>query len=335
MRSFDPYDVLGISPDADAATIRRAYQKLARRHHPDLAPGDREAERRFVRIQRAYRLLGDPARRRQFHENAADSPVRPRAKGRRTTSVATGRLGAESFLEIRSEWMEWIDTAAETSGDAKVEADVQAELTLELVEAIRGCTKSFSVQRERVCEACGGDGLAGACDRCSGRGTIVDLDRIRVRIPPGVDDGNRLRLRGKGADLETREGKGDLFLTVRVRPHSYFRRRGLDIHAELPVTFTEAVLGAELEVPTVDGPVVARLPAGTQGGQRFRLEGRGVARRDGSGEQVGDHYYTVRVIVPRGPLGAEERDALERLDRLERREQAEGGPRSALPRGLD
>ncbi|MGD2115632.1 MAG: J domain-containing protein, partial [Acidobacteriota bacterium] len=328
MRPFDPYEALGVARDADGATIRRAYQKLARRHHPDLAPGDREAVRRFSRIQRAYAVLGDPERRRRFDEGRAEPALERSRRQRRRESVTTGRLGSESFLEIRSEWMEWIDgPPPESSGpdDDRTTADVHAEVTLAFTEAVRGCTTSFSVQRERVCGECRGRGRAGSgrCERCAGRGTVVDLDRMRVRIPAGVADGDRLRLPGKGAPRsagrEGSEDRGDLYVTVRVRPHSYFERRGLDVHAEVPVTFAEAVLGAEIEVPTVNGPVAVRLPAGTQGGQRFRLRGRGAVRGVGRKERVGDHYYTVRIVVPTGALGPEERAALERLDRSGRR----------------
>ncbi len=329
MSPFDPYDVLGIPRDADAATVRRAYQKLARRHHPDLAPGDPAAHERFERVLRAYRILGDPDRRRLFDDDRAVALRRPDWVHR---SLTTGRIGSESFLEIRAEWMEWLEVGPEEAGSGAPSADgvdLEAELTLDFAEAVRGLTKSFSVQRERPCEDCDGLGRwrRAPCPRCGGRGVVVELERLRVRIPPGVADGTRLRVRGKGRFVPTsasggREIVGNLLITVTVRPHDYFRRDGLDVHAELPVSFAEAALGGEIEVPTVGGPVRVQLPSGTQGGQRFRLRGKGIQR---DGEPTGDHYYTVWIVVPKG-LGEADRERIAALPKID--------PRKDLPRGL-
>jgi molecular chaperone DnaJ len=292
--SFDPYEILDIPRDAEPVEIRRAYQKLARRWHPEVNPGDAEAARHYAEAARAYRILADPDTRRRF-----DRKRRARAGG---AGGHRGWITYEKFLAVHAEW-----TAAEPR-DAETErrgADLAVDLTLDLKEAVRGVTASFSVQREVVCAACGASGRAGGeCDTCGGRGQVVELDRLRVRIPPGVDDGTRLKVSGKGnpAPAETSGGRraeppssGDLFVTIRVRPHAYFVRQGLDIHGDLPVRIDEAILGAEIPVPTIDGPVRVRLPAGTPGGQRFRLPGKGVASPSG---RRGDHYYTVRIVVP-------------------------------------
>ncbi len=316
---FDPYEVLDVPRDADSVAIRRAYQRLARRHHPDLFPGDAEAERRFGSIARAYHVLGDPELRRRFDAGVLNPGRRGASAAAQQAEVRSrqpsGRFRYESFLEVHAEWIS--TEPREPRG-----ADLTAELTLEFAEAVRGVTTSFSVQRERLCDECDGEGerfSGGPCERCSGRGRVVDLDRIRVRIPEGVGQGTRLRLPGKGNSGPREGDRGDLFLTVGVRPHPYFRRRGLDILADLPVTFAEAALGADVEVPTIDGPVRVRLPAGTSGGQRFRLRGRGVTLPDG---RSGDHYYTVWIAVP-GDLDEAARALLERLPRED--------PRAGLP----
>jgi molecular chaperone DnaJ len=341
MSPFDPYDVLDVPRDADSVTVRRAYQRLARRLHPDLRPGDAEAERRYDEVARAYRILADPELRRRWEAGVAEAGrgggtfVAAEGGASRERGVAT-RLTLESFLEVHAEWSstEGRGEPGEPRGD-----DLTAELTLDFAEAVRGVTTSFSVQRERECEDCAGEGeeLSGApCERCAGRGVVVDLDRIRVRIPQGVEDGSRLRLPGKGNPPAAREPAGasgagepvgpgggepgDLFLTVRVRPHPYFHRRGLDVLGDLPVTFAEAALGADVEVPTLDGPVRVRLPAGTSGGQRFRLRGRGVTLPSG---RVGDHYYTVKIAVPER-VDEETRALIERLPRQD--------PRAGLPK---
>jgi DnaJ-class molecular chaperone len=329
MSPFDPFEVLGIPRDADAVTVRRAYQKLARRYHPDLYPGDPQAEHRFQDVARAYHILSNRELRQRYEAELAEAgEARSRAARREVLRGrgAPARFRYESFLEVHAEWL------AEEPGEPRGE-DLATELSLDFAEAVRGVTTSFSVQRERECRECAGQGeqMTGAlCDRCAGRGVLVDLDRIRVRIPEGVDDGTRLRLAGKGnPPIAVDPGKamdpaepaaGDLFVTVRVRPHPYFRRRGLDVLAELPVTFAEAALGAEVEVPTIEGPVRVRLPPGASGGQRFRLRGRGVSLPDG---RSGDHYYTVKVAVPQG-LDSETRALIERLPRHD--------PRAALPK---
>lgn len=328
MPPFDPYEVLEVPPDADAVTVRRAYQRLARRLHPDLRPGDEEAERRYEEVARAYRILADPERRRRWEEGLLEADHRGAAAGEAGAGGGRGRgsparVTLESFLEVHAEW-------SSTEGGEPRGDDLTAELTLAFAEAVRGVTTSFSVQRERECEECAGEGetLSGApCERCGGRGLVVDLDRIRVRIPQGVEDGSRLRLPGKGNPPAAKEPAGpaagepgDLFLTVRVRPHPYFRRRGLDVLGDLPVTYAEAALGAAVEVPTLDGPVRVRLPAGTSGGQRFRLRGRGVTLPSG---RAGDHFYTVRIVVPER-VDEETRSLIERLPRQD--------PRRDLPR---
>lgn len=285
MAPFDPYAVLEVDRSADPVAIRRAYQKLARRYHPHYAPGEAIARQRFREVERAYRILGDPERRRRFD---AGEPPGSRT-GRRERLVATG------YLEIFA--------ARGARPEGAVGRDLAAETTITFAEAVRGTVASLSVQREKPCETCRGEPSAGAgprCERCAGRGVLVDLERVRVRLPSGVEDGAVLRFAGRGQAGRGSEAgsSGDLLLTVRVRPHPYFRREGLDVHAELPVTLAEAVLGAEVEVPTIDGPVRVRLPAGTSGGQRFRLRGRGVRRPDGT---AGDHHYRVRIVLPRTP----------------------------------
>lgn len=307
MPSFDAYEILEIERTADSITVRRAYQRLARRYHPEFSADD-AAARRFREVERAYRILADRELRRRY--DAGRLP--PEEAGREETAPSPGAPGRLGPL------------------------DVVAEVTLGFGEAARGSVASLSVQRERRCEACGGRGTAGRnradagepCGRCAGHGVLIDLDRVRTRLPAGIDDGARVRLRGRGrvpppgGPGTPARPPGDLYLVVRVRPHPYFERRGLDVHTELPVTFAEAVLGAEIDVPTIDGPVRVRLPAGTPGGQRFRLRGRGV--RSASGE-VGDHFYRVRIAVPER-IDDEVRELIERLPRDDPRAELPGDP---------
>jgi molecular chaperone DnaJ len=312
MTTFDAYEVLEIERDADSITVRRAYQRLARRYHPDFSTHD-AAVRRFREVERAYRILADRDLRRRHDAGdlppASDERAAPGGAGERREWTGSGD-------PARSAWVGPLDLVA--------------EVILDLADAVRGSVASLSVQRERGCEECGGRGARGPgggelpCGRCSGRGVLIDLERVRARLPAGIADGARLRLPGRGRVPRAGEAvpPGDLYLVVRVRPHPYFERDGLDVHAELPVTYTEAALGAEIEVPTLDGPVRTRLPAGTPGGQRFRLRERGI--RDATG-RVGDHYYRVRIVVP-SRVDDETRTILERLPADD--------PRADLPRRL-
>lgn len=286
----DPYDVLEIPPSADPATVRRAYQRLARRHHPELQPDDPEAAERFARIHRAYRQLVEPPR---------SPPVR-----RRSGTLRYRR----TVLTVRSSRPDR-PGSREQAADPLRGLDLEQELHLDFAEAVRGATVSVAVERECPCPACARGGRTG-CGHCGGRGEVVELDRVRVRLPAGVEDGARLRLRGKGR-VARRGEAGDLHLVVRVAEHPFFRRVGRDVHCEIPVTYREAALGADIEVPTIDGPVPVRLPAGTSGGQGFRLRGRGIPTPDGA---RGDQFYRVRIVVP-SPLDRESRELIERLPR--------------------
>jgi DnaJ-class molecular chaperone len=317
----DPYRALGVSPDADALTIRRAYQKLARRWHPALRAADREAQARFQRAAEAYALLSDPDRRRHWdREGVGPVPARRAVRSRRRAALSTPDLAfrfEELVVELLPEPLPEEGLTRETAAGQPA-PDIVSEVELEFAEAVRGVVVSLSVQRESVCAACGGVATdAGSCDDCDGRGIEVDLERVRVRIPSGVADGSQVRVRGQGNPVDGRHG--DLFLIIRVRPHEHFTQRGSDVLSEIPITVAEASLGAAVTIPTIHGPVTVQIPKGTRSGQRFRLAGRGITRADG---EPGDHYYRVEIVPPDATHGENER-------LLARLEQAD--PRCDLP----
>lgn len=289
----DLYEVLEISADADAEEVRRAYQKLARRHHPDVRPGDEAAERRFEEVSRAFEILSDPDLRRRYDALRREEGQQAAAWFARWSESEEVLAGGGGTWVRTSRQVEVRRELPPPAGEAGV---AHTEVELEFGEMVHGATRSFPLQRELPCPECGGDGRQGGtlCGRCSGRGSLVELERVRVRFPRGVEDGARLRLAGKGPPLGPGQ-QGDLVVTVRVQPHPYFQRDGADVRADLPLTLAEAVFGAEVEVPTVGGPVKVKIPPGTQGGRRIRLRGRGIVP---SGGEAGDHYFRVTVVVP-------------------------------------
>lgn len=360
----DLYEILGVDRDATADDIRRAYRGLARKYHPDLHPGDREAEERFKRISVAYQVLADPKRRRLYDEFGLEG-LRPgfdpsrarrfaRTGARPQASFSAGPergegWGAFSFDEIVNELFAGIGRRTGTRGRGR---DIELELEVDLLEALRGSRKKVAVRRavkctacggsamdprsgtpcrtcggrgktrlgpaaiglERVCAACAGSGRIGglACRTCGGRLRVEKTDRLLVKIPAGVRDGGKIRVAGKGEEGLGGEGAGDLILSVKIKPHPFLERRGNDLVLNLPLTVGEAIKGCVVNVPTVDGVVRLKVPAGSQSGQKLRLKGKGV--EDPHSGERGDMYVRILVHVP--PLrGAAAGEAVEVLER--------------------
>jgi DnaJ-class molecular chaperone len=305
----DLYATLGIARDADEDAIRKAYRKLARRYHPDVNPGDDEAEDRFKQISEAYSVLSDAAKRSAYDEfgevsleGGFDVEAARRARevfGARFGGGPGGPAGEDEGFHFGNLDDLFSDLFARRgwSGATRQHrgADLEAELELDFIEAALGGERRLSIDRPTA------DGGA-------------RRDTVTVRIPPGVADGGTIRLRGKGAEGAGGGPAGDLRARVRVRPHPLFRRKGRDIELDVPVSVREATLGAKVEIPTLEGRVTLTIPKGTDSGTRLRLRGKGVANP--SGGAPGDLYAVVQIRVPRD-VDAEGASALDGLSRFD------------------
>ncbi len=340
----DYYRILGIDRNASQAEIKKAYRKLARKYHPDVNPGNAEAEARFKEIQEAYRVLSDEEKRKQYDtygfvpEEGIPEDAGRRARGagawggpqdvRVEFRDVAGFGGFEDLSEIFQQFFGGHRTAARRKPRARRGQDQELQVEISFEEAVRGTTLSLPLQRQVPCSACGGSGNTGGrvCPSCHGAGVVIATERLKVKIPEGVRDGARVRVAGKGGAGTAGGTAGDLYVRVKVRPHPFFKREGDTIRTTVPVTFPEAYLGAEIQVGTIHGPVRAKLPPGTQSGQTFRLRGKGV--RNPRTRAYGDHLYTVQITVPKvvSPVG---RDLARRVADL-----YTGDPRAGLPLGL-
>jgi DnaJ-class molecular chaperone len=289
----DLYAILGVPRDCDADTLRSAYRKLARQHHPDVNPGDTAAEDRFKEISRAYDVLSDPEKRRNYDEfgevsleSGFDATRAREAKERFEARFGRGAPGggftppgAESFqFGDLDDLLGRFFRGRGGEGEFRTRgSDVVASLELDLLDALRGGTQTL------VFAAAPGAGAP---------------EKLTVRIPPGVRDGGRIRIPGRGAPGLGGGPAGDLWVRIRVRPHPVFTREGDDLHLRVPISVREAVLGAKIEVPLPEGRATVSVPPGTDSGRKLRLRGKGA--QDPETGRAGDLYVDIEIRVPRG-----------------------------------
>ena len=349
----DYYEVLGVSRGASEAEIKKAYRKLAKENHPDLHPGDKEAEARFKEVNEAYEVLSDADKKARY-DQYGHAGVDPNfgAGGGFDGSFDFGDLGDifGSFFGGGFGGGRRTNPNAPQRGES-----IRLSLAISFEEAAFGCEKSVTVERMETCETCHGNGCApgstpevcpechgtgtvqvrrqtpmgvfatsSPCTRCGGKGKIIHqpckdchgTGAVRKRktsqasIPAGIDNGQTISIRGQGNAGKNGGPAGDLLITITVRPHELFRREGTSVLCEAPITFAQAVLGAELEIPTIDGKVKYELPEGTQSGTTFRLKGKGIPALNGRGR--GDQYVTVYIETPRN-LNKEQKEALKKF----------------------
>ncbi|NDY42161.1 molecular chaperone DnaJ [Dissulfurirhabdus thermomarina] len=354
----DYYEILGVARTASAEEIKKAYRALALKYHPDRNPGDKEAEERFKEAAEAYEVLRDPDKRRAYdlhgHEGVAGTGFH--GFGGYDDIFSAFSEIFEDFFGFSHRPGGRAGTGPEPGADLRYDLQVsfrdavrgaETEVSLSRRETCPDCngTGMGAESRKSVCRLCGGRGqvvrtegffrVASTCPGCQGRGFAV-LDpcrtcrgegrvtrrrKVAVRIPAGVDTGSRLRLRGEGEGGLRGGPPGDLYIVIHVKPHDIFERRGRDVFCRLPVSVVQAALGADLEVPTLDGTEALSIPAGTQTGDVFRLKGLGAPDLRGFG--TGDQVVEVTVVTPTR-LTDRQRELLEEFDRIEK-EKDEGG----------
>ena len=307
----DYYEVLGVSKGASEDEIKKAYKKLARKYHPDMNPGDKEAEEKFKEVNEANEVLSDPekkARYDQFGFAGVDPSYGAGAGG------AYGGAGGFDFGDLGDIFGSFFgggfgggqrrNPNAPQRGES-----IRASVSVTFKEAAFGCEKDVTVERSEQCATCKGSGCQPGttpeiCPDCHGSGQV----QVQQRTPMGVFASSRpcQKCRGTGRIIH-QPCAGDLLITVMVQPDEVFRREGVDVFCEAPITFAQATLGATLEIPTIDGKVKYDLPEGTQTGSVFRLRGKGIPVLNGRGR--GDQYVTVNVETPRN-LTREQKEAL-------------------------
>jgi molecular chaperone DnaJ len=322
------YDTLGVPRSASDKDIRKAYRRLARQHHPDVNPGDKGAEARFKEINAAHEVLSDAEKRRKYDRYGdqwqyADQIEQAQRQSAGRRSFGRGGTFDPGDINLSGDLGDLFQGIFRGFGrrpGRQRGRDVQQPVEVTLEEAYHGTTRVLQMEREEPCATCGGQGqVAGAiCHVCRGAGAIVKPRRLEVKIPPGVREGSRVRVAGEGGVGPG--GTGDLHLVVSVRPHERFERRGDDLYIDVDVPLTDAVLGGEVQVPTMTSRVMLKVPPLTQNGRNIRLSGLGMPRLGGNGK--GDLYARVRVALPQ-ELSPEQRELFEKLRAMQK-----AGPKS-------
>ncbi|HLA78532.1 MAG TPA: J domain-containing protein [Vicinamibacteria bacterium] len=333
---MDLYEILCVRRDAKPAEVRRAYQKLARLLHPDVNPGDPAAAERFEAVSQAFEILADAERRARYDRGETPpppAPTVPEVGFQGFDFAAEVRVGSADFREIFDGVLK--PAPASVPGSSRGE-DLEQATRVTFEEAFHGTKRRVHLVRQERCQACEGRGqvVLGSrpcpkcegsgqvrtsrgrmiftrrctacdatgnlgrrpCSRCGGEGRTIQSEWLEVQIPPGVGQGNQVRLSGCGNAGRLGGHPGDFVLDIESEPHAFYKREGQDLACQIPITMVEAALGAHVEVPTPDGPVTIEIPAGTQAGQRFRLRKRGMPKLGEKGR--GDLWVEVRVWVP-------------------------------------
>ena len=348
MQYKDYYSTLGVKRNATEKEIKSAFRKMARKHHPDLNPNDKEAEARFKEASEAYEVLSDPEKRRKYNQFGSDweryqenagSPggfdfskyaqdFDGSHRGGTTYSTGgftgTGEAGFSDFFDMLFGQTATANKAGSpyySGGRAstipRVGEDYEHDIDVTLEEAFAGTQRVLQMEVPEACPTCGGKGVVASrvCSTCNGEGTVPRTRRLEVKIPAGVHTGSRVRVAGEGGNGTGGGGRGDLYLKVHVLHNNRFERKSDDLYTNVSVPLYTAVLGGEIEVPTIKGTKLAlKVPAGTQNGRTFRLTGQGMPNLKDP-QKKGDLFAKVDVQLP-AELGDEEKQHFRELERI-------------------
>jgi DnaJ-class molecular chaperone len=324
MAGKDYYNILGVNRDASGREIKQAYRKLARKHHPDVNPGDKSAEARFKQINEAYEVLSDKEKRQkydQFGDQWQHADQFAQTGYQQTPFGNFSQAGGAQKFHFEEADLGSLFGDLFRSGTRSRRArprrgqNVDYPVAVTLEEAYHGTKRTIALQSERPCTGCRGTGRIRnmPCSVCRGSGVVSAVNRLEVKIPTGVKDGSRVRIAEKGQQGYGGGTSGDLYLVVSVKPHRRFERRGDDLYEEVAVPLTIAVLGGEVQVPTIKGKLALKILPETQNGRAFRLKGQGMPHLGDSSH--GDLLAKVSVILPT-KLSEEEKKLFERLSQL-------------------
>ena len=344
----DLYEVLGVQRNATDKELKTAYRKLARKYHPDVNPGNAEAEQKFKELQAAYSVLSDKDKRAEYdaygegYFSSAGPTDGPGVEWEEFVRQFTSRGGRVDFggggFDIFGDLFGGGMRGQRQDTRPRRGSDIRQAVTIDFLDAAHGTSMTMELTRDMYCDRCEGTGLepsaetvscptcggsgkakqtmfqriqsavcpqcggkgrvsTATCMRCRGSGVIPKHEKIEVRIPPGVDTGSKVRVPGKGQPGHNKGPYGDILLEITVRPHPYFKRGDANVTLEVPITITEAVLGAEIDVPTLDKRVRLTIPPGTDSGKEFRLRGKGFSRL--AGGDKGDLIVRAVIVAPK------------------------------------
>ena len=325
MAGKDYYQILGVSRNASEKELKQAYRRLARKHHPDLNPGDKSAEAKFKEINTAYEVLSSPEKRKKYDqfgeqweyaEQFAKSGGQERVRwgfNRGGTTFEYGDLSG--FGDIFSSLFGDSGIGSRMRRGPRRGQDIESSIEVTLEEAYHGSMRVIQLQTEKPCTTCGGTGRVGnrVCTICNGAGGKVIPKRLEVKIPAGVRDGSRIRIAGEGGVGRAGGNKGDLYLVAKVLPHKLFERKGDDLYTEVSVPLATVMLGGEVSLPTLNGNLSLKIPPETQNGRVFRMAGKGMPVL--SNANYGNMFAKVKVVLPTN-LTEEEKKLFERLRSL-------------------
>ncbi|OGO18208.1 MAG: molecular chaperone DnaJ [Chloroflexi bacterium RBG_16_50_11] len=322
------YDILGVKKDATDKDIKQAYRRLARKHHPDVNPGDKSAEAKFKEINAAFEVLSDKEKRQKYdkygdkwqYADQFEQAAQQQAQYRQYTGGDGSSFryggdigGMDSLFDELFGGLRGRGASRRTQVRQGQDLESNVEVTLE--EAFNGTTRMINLQAEQPCAACHGTGQIQnlPCSACRGAGVVASVNRLEVKIPAGVNNGSRVRISGKGQPGYGGGPSGDLYLNVTVAPHSIFQRQGDDLTTEIPIPLTVAVLGGEVQVPMLKGKLALKIPPETQNGRVFRLAGQGMPHLGKSAR--GDLLAKVNVVLP-SKLTEKEKELFRQLNQL-------------------